>query len=138
MANERFVRWQGLAISQLSIAVALLSGLSTAGLGAGVALLQWDEFMLSSCFKVAFAVSMLLFISAAFCSCGAVITRLLDFRLTARKVNGSSKSLKIFRRDSDEYGEATWRLFWASCVSFIVGSTLFVASVGSVYAHRLL
>lgn len=138
MANERFVRWQGLAISQLSVAVALLSGLSIAGLGAGLALLQKADFLLSPCFKAAFAASMLLFVTTAFCSCGAVITRLLDFRLTARKTNGSSKSLKIFRRDSGEYGDATWRLFWTSCIAFIVGSTLFVTSVGSAYAHRLL
>ena len=137
MATDRFVRWQGLAITQLSVAVALLSGLSIAGIGAGLSLLQKPEFSLAGLFKVSFAASLLLFVVTAFCSCGAVLTRLLDFRLTARKARGKSQ-LKIFRRDSDAYSRATWRLFWVSCVCFLTGASLLVASVGSAYLHRLL
>lgn len=137
MATDRFVRWQGLAITQLSVAVALLSGLSIAGIGAGLSLLQKPEFILSGSFKTAFAASLLLLVITAFCSCGAVLTRLLDFRLTARRARGKS-SFKIFRRDSDAYSAATWRLFWASCACFLTGASLLVASVGSAYVYRLL
>jgi len=137
MASERYVRWQGLAITQLSVAVALISGLSLAGIGAGLSLLQRPEFVLVGAFKAFFALSLFLFVVAAFSSCGAVLTRLLDFRLTARKARGKP-SLQIFARDSDAYGRATWRLFWCSCISFLVGATSFVASVASAYAYRLL
>lgn len=137
MAAEKYIRWQGLAVTQLSVAVALLTGLSIAGIGAGLSLLQKPDFILIGTFKAAFAISLLLLVVTAFCSCGAVLTRLLDFRLTARKVRRKS-SVKIFRRDSDAYGGATWRLFWASCVSFITGASLLVASVGSAYINRLL
>lgn len=137
MAAEKYIRWQGLAVTQLSVAVALLTGLSIAGIGAGLSLLQKPDFILIGTFKAAFAISLLLLVVTAFCSCGAVLTRLLDFRLTARKVRRKS-SVKIFFRDSDAYGSATWRLFWASCVSFITGGSLLVASVGSAYINRLL
>lgn len=51
MADDRYNRWQGLGIAQLSVAVALISGLSVAGLGVGLVLLQNKEFLLSAPFK---------------------------------------------------------------------------------------
>lgn len=137
MRTERFVRWQGLAITQLSVAVGLLSGLSIAGIGAGLALLQEQEFILSGPYKAAFAISILLLVVTTFCSCGAVLTRLLDFRLTARKARGK-RPLTIFLRNSDYYSCATWRLFWAGCMCFLIGASLLVTSVGSAYMHQLL
>lgn len=47
MSDTPFNRWQGLAMAQLSVAVALISGLSVAGLGAGLLLLQNDKFVLT-------------------------------------------------------------------------------------------
>jgi hypothetical protein len=143
MADERYVRWQGLGIAQLSVAVALISGFSAAGLSGGVSLLQNKEFLLESPYNLAFASSLFLFVAAAFSSFGAVISRLLDFRLTARKsrkriVPGYNKPLKLFGCGADEYGAATWRLFWASCIFLSLGAATFVASVGSVYTARLL
>ena len=139
MAHDRYNRWQGLAIAQLTVAVALISGLSVAGLGAGLALLQNKEFMQAQPFTIAFGCSMILLLLAAFLSCGVVITRLLDFRLTARKVRKESnptddRSLKIFCNDSDAYSRATWRLFWASCISFTLGAIFLVATIGATYA----
>jgi len=46
MTDIRYNRWQGLAITQFSVAVALISGLSVASLGIGLSLLQNKEFML--------------------------------------------------------------------------------------------
>ena len=136
MADQKFNRWQGLAITQLSVAVALISGLSISGLGAGLSLLQKPEFSLVAPFKLAFAISLLLFVAAALCSCAAVLSRLLDFRLTARKIRGKPP-LKLFGTDPEPFSAATWRLFWVSCVSFFLGAISFVASVGSAYAGRL-
>lgn len=127
----------GCAITQLSVAIALISGLSIAGLGAGLALLQNSGFSPSGVAKPAFAASQLLFVVAAFCCCAAVISRLLDFRLTARKVRDKA-ALRIFGSDLDPFGCATWRLFWVACISFLMGATLLVVSVGSAYVHRLM
>ena len=142
MADDRYIRWQGLGIAQLSVAVALISGLSVAGLGAGVSLLQNKEFLLTAPFKYVFAASLLLLLIAALLSCGAVITRLLDFRLTARKVRKDTKPtndkpLTIFWVGPDGYGRATWGLFWTSCLTFAVGMVLLVVSIGAGYADRL-
>lgn len=49
MSDNRYNRWQGLAIAQFSVAVALISALSIAGMGAGLSLLQKDDFMLNGC-----------------------------------------------------------------------------------------
>lgn len=39
MVDDRYNRWQGLGIAQLSVAVALISGLSVAGLSKGNSLM---------------------------------------------------------------------------------------------------
>lgn len=141
MADEKYNRWQGLAIAQLSVAIALISGLSVAGLGAGLSLLQNNEFVLEPPYKCIFAVSLLLLLIAAFLSCAAVITRLLDFRLTARKVRKKqlpeyNKSLTLFGFDSEAFGRATWRLFWSSCTLFTLGVILVVVCIGVAYSDR--
>jgi len=112
MGDERYNRWQGLAIAQLTVAVALISGLSVAGLGVGLSLLQSEKPLASAPSRCAFAVSMLLLLLAALLSCGAVITRLLDFRLTARKVRSDKnpeykRPLTIFWLGPDTWGQKT-------------------------------
>ena len=141
MADDRYNRWQGLAIAQLSVAVALLSSFSVAGLGLELSLLQNDRFIPSASFQLAFLASMVFLLFAAFLSCGAVITRLLDFRLTARKVRKGkypdyARPLIIFNSDADSYGRATWRLFWGGCLSFIIGAGLLIVAVGATYGSR--
>jgi hypothetical protein len=142
MSDTPYNRWQGLAIAQFSVAVALISGLSIAGLGAGLSLLQSQTFVPAAWWRCTFALSQVLFIIAAFLSCAAVIIRTLDFRLTAREARKSQKpnydkSLKIFGLASDDYSRATWRLFWPSCISLALGAVLFVVSVAVAYADRL-
>jgi hypothetical protein len=142
MSDTPYNRWQGLAITQFSVAVALISGLSVAGLGAGLSLLQSEKFVLTGWWKCAFASSQVFLIVAAFLSRAAVITRTLDFRLTARtdrkrQKPDYDKSLKIFGCDSDGYGRATWCLFWPSCISLTLGAVLLIVCVGAAYADRL-
>lgn len=142
MSNNPYNRWQGLAIAQLSVAIALIAGFAVAGLGAGLSLLQNEKFALIGWWKCAFALSQLFFVMAAFLSCGAVITRALDFRLTARTARKAqrqdyNRSLTIFGCSSDGYGRATWRLFWSSCVSLALGAGLFITSIAQAYADRL-
>ena len=142
MADTPYNRWQGLAIAQLSVAIALISGLSVAGLGAGLSLLQNDKFMLIGCWQWVFFSSQILFVITAFLSCAGLITRVLDFRLTARVTRKKQRPdydrpLKIFGCDSDDYGRATWRLFWSSCVLFVLGAVLLIVSVGAAYTVRL-
>ena len=82
--DTRYNRWQTHTITQFSVAIALISGLSVAGIGVIVSLLQNKEFIEYGLVKCLFAGSFVLLIFAALFSCSAVVTRLLDFRLTAR------------------------------------------------------
>ena len=144
MADDRYNRWQGLGIAQLTVAVALISGLSVAGLGLGITLLQHEKFvhLLSVPFKRAFAAALVLLFVATLFSFGAVITRLLDFKLTARKVRRDTKSnydksLTICWLDQDAYSRLTWRLFGGGCLSFVVGAVIFAVSICAAYADVL-
>jgi hypothetical protein len=141
--NDRYNRWQGLAIAQLSVAVALLSALSVAGLGTGLALLQNKEFMAALQHKTVFAFSFLFFFVTAVTSCVAVVSRTMDFRLTARTARKSriaayDRPLRIFWLGAECYGQLTWFFFWLACLSFIAAGTTLAIATGSVYAPLLL
>ena len=140
MADIRYNRWQGLAIGQLSVVVALISGLSVGSLGIGLSLIQKEGFSPHGSFKSMFVWSFIPLFFAVLFSCCTVITRLLDFRLTARQVRKKqnpnyNRPLTIFWLSSNVYGRATWALFWLSCVFFIVGIALLFISVGGTYAN---
>ena len=142
MTIERYSRWQGLAIAQLSVAIALISALSIAGLGAGLSLLQSKEFMQALPHKRVFATAMFLLMFAATFSCSAVIARALDFRLTARKVRKDrnpdyTRSASFLCLDAAAFGRMSWGLFWLSCIALLVGAIALVVSIVSTYAKWL-
>jgi hypothetical protein len=139
MTDNRYNRWQALAIAQLSVAVALISALSVAGMGVSLSLLQSKEFMQELPYKAPFAGALFLFALAAACSCFTVVTRTLDFRLTARKVRkdrdpAHARSLTIFWLNADAYGKTSWGLFWVSLLSFSIGGLLLAGSIVATYA----
>ncbi len=141
MADDRYNRWQGLATTQLSVAVALISGLSVSALAVAMSLLQNNEFVPVGAFKAMFAWSFPLLLLAAVSSSGAVVSRLLDFRLTARKVRKDQKpnyfrSLTMFWLGPEAYGRITWFLFWFSCLAFLAGIVSLFASIWDAYASR--
>ena len=136
--GERYNRWQGLAIGQLSVAVALLSALSVAGLGTALSLLQSKEFVAALQCKGLFAASLGLFAVCAFCSCAAVVSRTLDFRLTARAARKRrnadyARPLTIFCLAAEGYGNLTWFFFWVAFLSFTSAGIAFGVAVGLVY-----
>ena len=136
--NDRYNRWQGLAIAQLSVAVALVSALSVAGLGTGLSLLQNKEFMQALSYGWVFVAAFVLLLGAAVFSCATVISRTLDFRLTARRVRGDKipnydRSLTVFSHDANFYGRATWFFFWVSCLCLLLGAASLVAAITTVY-----
>lgn len=141
MVNHRYIRWQGLAIAQLSVAVALISGLSVSALALGMSLLQNAEFVPPGTFRVVFAWSFPLLLLAAVSSCGAVVSRLLDFRLTARKIRKKqnpdySRSLTLFWLGPEKYSRLTWFLFWLGCLAFLAGVVLLFTSIWAAYAFN--
>src|SRR3990172_8504257 len=142
MAETRYVRWQGLAIAQLSFAINLFLGLSVGSLGFVVSLLREGTFTPSPCYTVVFLSASVLLCFATVCGVGAVVTRLLDFRLTAGKIRrtqtgGYSETTVEVYSDTEALGNATWRLFWSLAGCFSLGVAGLVVSVFSVYGGRL-
>ena len=140
--SERFNRWQGLAIGQMSVAIALLSGISVAAMGLCLSLVQNTEFVASLRHKSVFLFCFAFFGLCAICSCLAVITRSLDFRLTARAARAQSnpdykRPLSVFRLSSGQYGNLTWFFFWAALFSLAIAATLLSIVLWSVYGSKL-
>lgn len=133
MTNERFVRWQGPTLMQLSNALSLLSGLAIAGLGFLFSLLRDKDFSPTGIFAFLFLAALLGFFVASITGVAAAISRLLDFRLTARKIRNGDicEPLTFFGTDASGYGRATWRLFWALVVSFLIA----IVSASIVISH---
>lgn len=133
--NERFVRWQGNTMAQFATALSLLSGLSIAGLGFLFSLLREKTFSPSGCYAALFLLALGTFFIASISGIAAVITRLIDFRLTAKKVRQREieEPLTFFGTDASGYGKATWRLFWALVVSFSVAVVLSSVVILHVY-----
>src|ERR1043165_7997960 len=105
MSNERFVRWQGNTLAQFSAALSLLSGLPIAGVGFLFSLLRDAKFAPTGCYAALFLLALASFFVAFAAGVAVLITRLLDFRLTARKVrNGIDEPLTMFGTGASGYG----------------------------------
>ena len=133
--SERFVRWQGHTMAQMSVVLALLGTLSVGGLGLCFSLLQQASFKPSGGYAAAFLLALLALFIAALSSIAATVTRLLDFRLTARKVRlgEQDEPLTYFGTDATGYGKATWRLFWCTAISLCSAVLLLSIAVAKVY-----
>ena len=137
--NKRFIRWQGRTIKQLSTALALISGLAVGGLGLTLSLVREEDFQPAGRDAAIFLVGVVAFLIASAAGIGAVVTRLLDFRLTARKVRTGAvaEPLTLFGTDATCYGKATWRLFWTLLVSFVVAVMATVIVLSRLYLGRI-
>lgn len=139
LTNERFVRWQSHTMAQLSSVLSLLSGLSVAGLGFLFSLLREKDFLPAGGYALLFLIALAAFFVASATGIAAVIARLIDFRLTARKVRQGDieEPLTFFGTDASGYGKATWRLFWVLVVSFSVAVLLASVVISHIYLEGI-
>lgn len=126
--GERYVRWNGYTMAQFTVVLALLSGLSVSALGAGITLLQRSPVFVHGGHGSAFVIGMVCFVAVILLTLLAAISRLLDFRLTARKVRGRLDRT-MFGWDDKQFGKISWFLFWMAAAAFGVGTSLFAFSV---------
>lgn len=125
----RFVRWQSYTMAQMSVVLALLGALSLSAFGYSVALAQDAEFKPIGWQAYAYIAAALSFLIACLASVVANLTRLLDFRLTARKARGRDGDPEgAFGLDSNAFGKATWALVWITTATLTLGIIL-MASV---------
>jgi uncharacterized membrane protein YbhN (UPF0104 family) len=146
--SERFVRWQEISRGQLSHAISLIFGLATAALGFETSLLLNEKFAPTECWQNCFFFfSFLLLACSIAVGIAAVVTRLCDFRLTARIVRARSNAEKLkkpkseikdrskfkkARRYAKQLGKRTWWLFQLQIGSFAAGIALAAIVILSV------
>lgn len=141
--DRRFIRWQTQTIAQLSFAINLFAGLSVAALGFGVSFLREQSFSPNRCYAVAYLASLALLGISTLCGIAATVTRLLDFRATARTVrlrqtDASTAGIAFAGDEAKVLGKATWRLFWALLVTFLLGVSALTLALFSVYGSGFL
>ncbi|PIQ06258.1 MAG: hypothetical protein COZ36_01045 [Piscirickettsiaceae bacterium CG_4_10_14_3_um_filter_44_349] len=132
--NEKFIRWQGVAITQLSYSINLILTFSVAALGFGVSLLVSEKFNPTICQAYAYFGSLfLLLVSGAF-GIWCTINRLRDFRATAKICNLKRKDednseLPELRELTNKLGRKTWGIFWWQIGTFSAGILILVLFV---------
>ena len=139
--GERFVRWQGYTMGQLTFVLNMFFGLSVAALAFAFSLIKDKEFIISSFPKLLFQVGVISLCVAVFVSCAAVISRLFDYRYTAQKIRADEKEegeeSAVFKYKSSMLGRLTWRLFWVQVVTMSLGLLGVVVGVLSAYGNRI-
>lgn len=138
MASERFVRWQGYTINQLTFALNLFLGLSVGALAFGITLFRDEKFIIIGCPKLAFSLGLITICISFVAGCLAVVSRLLDFRFTARKIRSDEKGdpdneSGVYKYRTKLLGQVTWRLFWTQVISFFLGLTGLAIGLFSFY-----
>lgn len=138
---ERFTRWQQYAMSQLTLALNMFFGLAVGALAFSFSLLTDKEFSPAGCPKIAFQIGLVSLCIALFISCAAVISRLFDFRYTARKIRADHREEEndsaVYKYKSSLLGRLTWRLFWFQVATLFVGFLGVVSGVLSGYGDRI-
>jgi len=122
--KERYVRWQNYRINQLSFSINLFLGFSIASL-AYVINLKLGKSSINP--------EILVFIikwwswSAAL-GCVATVSRLLDFRYTAKKIREGGKFNSFIAKTLDP---VTWGMFWGQIITYVGGAYYFISSITS-------
>lgn len=132
--RESYIRWQGRVIEQLGYAINLILGMSVASIGFGVGLYfnyETGFYLWRLCF---FRISLIALTISVAVGLWCVITRLRDFRLTAkialkRERKASPIELQFMREESKKLGARTWILFFWQIWSFAIGVLILIGVV---------
>lgn len=141
MSDERFVRWQGYTISQFTFVLNLFLGLAVGTLAFSVTLLKDDGFVLSSCLKTVFLVGLVALCLSVLAGCCAVVSRLMDFRLTAQKIRKKANGVgddELGAYKTKLLGRVSWGLFWFELATFALGLVGVVVTIFGKYGGKVL
>lgn len=120
--QERYVRWQDYRITHLSFAINLFLGFAVASLAYAINLKLENKRYGSIPIET---IIIWWSIAAAF-GCLATMSKLLDYRYTARKIKDGG-SFNTFM--AKFCGPVTWGAFWIQVVTYTVGASIFIWSV---------
>jgi hypothetical protein len=133
--NDKCQRWRRIAIDQLGYALNLTLTFAIATLGYCFALLKDEVFRPGTSAKCAFILSMLALALSGICGFTAVVTRLWDFRGTARRAcNHPAAPAKDELRG---LGTSTWVLFYVQLGAFAIGAGALALTLLLTYGGKL-
>lgn len=140
--NDALVRWETIRREQLGVATTLLFGLASAALGFCGSLLSAEHAVFGGCGTCFYLLATGTFFVTVLLSIAVTITRLLDFRLTARKLRLEGRGEKgavIDRLESvtRSLGRCTWRLFYCQLGGFLLGVILLLFALWTIFHERL-
>ena len=121
--KERYVRWQNYRITQLSFSINLFLGFAVASLAYAINLKLTN---ISGIEQTALFYAIYWWSGSAVLGCVSTISRLIDFRYTARKIKDSSESDKC---KAKFFGKITWGTFGVQVISYLIGGYQFVSNV---------
>jgi hypothetical protein len=138
-SGGRFVRWQGIQITQLGFVLNLVLGFAVAGLGLWVSLLRDTTFQPHSCAKGLFILSAILLIFSIVTGAWCAMNRLWDFRITKDIARGKweGDQLAKKRKESDDLGDRTWMLLYFEILAFLIATVFLVMTLFLVYRSKL-
>jgi len=150
--RDRFVRWQGITITQFGYAINLILTFATAALGFSIALVRDKEFrelLPQHCGKWLLIGVLISFAASIVAGLLCVLNRLRDFRTTAQIARRRQKletgtdsaqtdaELDKASEEAGELGEQTWKFFWTQVVTFGIGMVGLCLVVALVYLPKL-
>ncbi len=116
--KERYIRWQDYRITQMSFAINLFLGFAVASL-AYVINLKLENKLRGN---IPVEISIIWWAISVFFGCVAMMSKLLDYRYTARKIKDGGS----FNTFMAKYcGPVTWGVFWVQVVSYAIGAAFF-------------
>jgi hypothetical protein len=149
--RQAFNRWRDHTMKQMTAASTVFFGLSSAGLGYVLALLNDNTKPLAAAYSLPFRVFAWAFAVSFIAGIFLVINRLEDFRRTADIVKNRDENTEA--RDSDKpiphpdlddrreqtglLGGLTWILFYTQLVGIGVGGGAFLWFIWSLYGSKL-
>jgi hypothetical protein len=120
-SKQRYIRWQDYRIKQLSFSINLFLGFAIASLGFAINLLLSGKIQNPAGLRLI----IVLWAISALLGSASTITRVWDFRYTARKIKHGGQ----FNTFMAKYcGPATWATFWCQIVCYAIGSYLFITT----------
>jgi hypothetical protein len=139
-AGSRGTRWQQIAIDQLGYALNLILTFTIAALGYCFVLLKDKDFTPGSSAKCTLLLSLSAFAVSAICAMVCVVTRLLDFRGSARRARTrrARKGPNAPERQTLRIlGRITWVCFWVQVSTFALGAAALAATLLLTYGGKL-
>jgi hypothetical protein len=132
---ERGTRWQKNTLDQLGYALNLILTFTIAALGYCFVLLKDASFTPSCSAKCAFLFSLGALALSAICGIFCVLTRLWDFRETARRARNDPEALT--KEEVRALGRRTWVFFYIELAAFALGVTALAITLLLTYGRKL-